>query len=56
MTTALSTAVDTEIVYNYTPEGAMLWFGIITVLAILASGLPARKATHISVRQSLAYA
>jgi len=32
-----------------------LWFVIITILAILASWLPARGATRISVRESLAY-
>ncbi len=55
MTSAMATALDADIVYHYTPQGALIWLGIITVLAILASGLPARKATHISVRQSLAY-
>ena len=55
MTTALSTALDTEIVYHYTPQGALYWLAIITILSILASGLPARKATRVSVRQSLAY-
>jgi putative ABC transport system permease protein len=55
MTEALSAAMGMEIVYHYTPQGAALWLGIITVLAILASGLPARRATKISVRESLAY-
>ena len=32
-----------------------MWLGIITVLSILASLLPARGATRISVRESLAY-
>ncbi len=40
--------------YNY---GAMLiWLGIVIVIAVLASILPARSATRISVRDSLAYA
>ena len=55
MTGALSAALGTEIVYYYTPQGAIMWLVIITFLAILASGLPARRATHISVRESLAY-
>jgi putative ABC transport system permease protein len=55
MTEALAAALGSDIVYYYTPQGALIWLGIITVLAILASGLPARKATRISVRQSLAY-
>jgi ABC-type lipoprotein release transport system permease subunit len=32
-----------------------LWFFVITVLATLASWLPARRASSISVRDSLAY-
>jgi putative ABC transport system permease protein len=55
MTEALSVAMGMEIVYHYTPQGAVVWLGVITFLAILASGLPARRATKISVRESLAY-
>jgi putative ABC transport system permease protein len=36
--------------------GALYWLGIITVLSIAASWFPARGATRISVRDSLAYA
>jgi putative ABC transport system permease protein len=55
MTEALSAALGVEIVYYYTPQGAIIWLGIITVLSVLASWLPARRATRISVRESLAY-
>ena len=55
MTRALSTALGSEIVYHYTPQGAGLWLAIITVLAALASWLPARRAARISVRESLTY-
>jgi len=55
MTAALSSALGVEIVYHYTPDGALMWLAIITILAGLASGLPARRATRISVRESLAY-
>lgn len=55
MAGALSAALGTEIVYYYTPNGALIWLAIITVLSIVASWLPARRATRISVRQSLAY-
>jgi putative ABC transport system permease protein len=44
-----------DIQYKYSPAGALLWLGIISVLSILASWLPARGATRISVRESLAY-
>ncbi len=55
MVVAIGQAFNNEYVYNYTPTGAILWFFIITVLSILASWFPARGATHISVRESLAY-
>ena len=55
MVIAMGQAFGGEYVYHYTPTGALLWLGIITVLSILASWLPARSAMRISVRQSLAY-
>ncbi len=55
MTQALGTALPTELVYIYKPTGALYWLIIITLLAIVASWLPARRATRISVRESLVY-
>lgn len=55
MVGALGDAFQLDLVYNYTLVGAITWFFIITVLAIIASWLPARGATKISVRESLAY-
>ena len=55
MVQALGSAFNLDIVYKFTPYGPILWFGIITVLSMFASGLPARGATRISVRESLAY-
>ena len=55
ITNALSSALAIDIVHFYTPQGAIIWFVIITVLSILASWIPARRATRISVRDSLAY-
>jgi putative ABC transport system permease protein len=55
MTQAMGVALQTEIVYRYTPVGAFYWLGIIVVLSIVASWFPARGATRISVRESLAY-
>ena len=52
---AIGSAFDLDLVYNYTLTGAILWFVIITILSILASFLPARGATRVSVRESLAY-
>lgn len=55
MVRGLSAALGGELVYQYTPTGALIWLGIITILAIAASGLPARAASRISVRESLVY-
>jgi putative ABC transport system permease protein len=55
MTQALGGALGFDLVYKYTPLGAALWLVIITILSIVASWLPARGATRISVRESLAY-
>jgi putative ABC transport system permease protein len=55
MTQAMGVALQSEIVYRYTPTGAIYWLAIIVVLSIIASWFPARGATRISVRESLAY-
>jgi ABC-type lipoprotein release transport system permease subunit len=55
MVQALGSAIGLDLVYKYTPVGALLWLAIITILSILASWLPARGATRISIRESLAY-
>ena len=55
MVQALGQTFNLDIIYKYQPTGAILWFVIITILAVLASWLPARGATRISVRESLAY-
>jgi putative ABC transport system permease protein len=55
MMQGLAAALGGELVYRYTPTGPLYWLGIITVLSIVASWFPARGATRISVRESLAY-
>ena len=52
---AVGNALQLDLVYKYTPTGATLWLVIITFLSIIASWLPARGATRVSVRESLAY-
>lgn len=54
-TQGLSLALNQQLVYQFTPAGALIWLVIITILAIIASALPARGASRISVRESLAY-
>lgn len=52
---ALGTILEFPFEYRYSSQSIWLWFGIIVALSIGASWLPARRATHISVRESLAY-
>jgi putative ABC transport system permease protein len=42
--------------YQYNWPAVGTWLGIVVMVSILASILPARGATRISVRDSLAYA
>jgi putative ABC transport system permease protein len=55
MTSAVGNAFQFEMIYKYQPTGAIAWLVIITILSVLASVLPARGATKVSVRESLAY-
>jgi putative ABC transport system permease protein len=55
MVGALGDAFQLDILYKFQPIGPLMWLGIITFLSVLASWLPARGATRISVRESLAY-
>lgn len=56
MTTVILTELfgDT-LLYQFRPTGSLLWLAIIVVLGMVASWLPARNATRVSVRESLAY-
>jgi putative ABC transport system permease protein len=47
---------DANLDYSYNLTAVGIWLGIIVVIAVIASILPARNATRISVRESLAYA
>jgi len=52
---ALGAAMQFPFTYHYSLNGMWLWLGIIVVLSMVASWLPARRATQISVWESLAY-
>lgn len=41
--------------YGFTMTGLIIWFGIVSVLSILASYMPARSATKLTIREVLAY-
>jgi putative ABC transport system permease protein len=55
MTQKLGSMINIEMTYHFTLAGPLYWLGIITVLSILASWLPARRAMGITVHESLAY-
>lgn len=47
---------DANLDYQYNYGAVIIWLIIIVIISVLASILPARNATQISVRESLAYA
>ncbi len=51
----ISEAIQFPAVYYYSMQGAWIWLAIVVALSLLASWLPARRATQISVQESLAY-
>lgn len=50
------TMLDVDLDYSYSYESVLIWLAVVLVIAVLAAIVPARNATRISVRQSLAYA
>jgi putative ABC transport system permease protein len=51
----LGDVIDFPAEYYPAMHGVWIWLGIVIVLSILASWVPARRATRISVNESLAY-
>jgi ABC-type lipoprotein release transport system permease subunit len=47
--------IDFPAVYDVSFQGIWLWLGVVIVLSLVASWLPARRAIRISVNESLAY-
>ncbi len=47
--------IKVPLVYQFAPEGILIWLGIVVVLAVIASYLPARNASRLVVREALAY-
>jgi putative ABC transport system permease protein len=57
MANALGTTLfEAHLDYQYSFQAVLIWLVIIVVISILASIIPARNASVISVRDSLAYA
>jgi len=54
-TTVGNTLLRAEPSYEFSTNGAILWLVIIIILALLASFLPARSASRLTVREVLSY-
>jgi putative ABC transport system permease protein len=50
-----NTLFSANLVFRYNAQAVAVWLVIVLVISTLASVIPARSATRISVRQSLAY-
>jgi putative ABC transport system permease protein len=53
--TAIGSAIDFELGFEYSVTSVWIWLAVITVIGIAASWLPARGAIRVSVRESLSY-
>ncbi|MFZ6027345.1 MAG: ABC transporter permease [Chloroflexota bacterium] len=47
--------LDTALAYTYALPGALLWLALVTLLAVIASSLPALNAVRLTVREVLSY-
>jgi len=52
---ALGKIIDFPFEYMYSSRSILIWLAIVVLLSLGASWLPSRRATRISVRESLAY-
>ena len=46
---------ETPIKVYFTPTGYLIWLGLVIILSVLASVLPARGASRLTIREVLAY-
>jgi putative ABC transport system permease protein len=47
--------MGTSLTFSYSIKGVWLWLGVVTLLSALASLIPARNASRLTVREVLAY-
>lgn len=40
---------------SFTPTGTLIWLGLVVILSVAASLLPARSAARLTIREVLAY-
>ena len=56
MSDVMSVAIfNTPATFTYTPLGLLIWLGLVALLSMFASILPARSAAHLTIREVLAY-
>jgi putative ABC transport system permease protein len=56
MSDVMSVAIfNTPATFTYTPLGVLIWLGMVSLLSMLASVLPARGAARLTIREVLAY-
>ena len=53
--TKIATFLDKPLVFVYTLSGPAIWLLIVSVISVIASLLPARRAVKMSIRETLAY-
>lgn len=51
----IADAIDFQFGYKYSAVGAVIWLGIVLILSVISSGMPAWKASRVSVREVLSY-
>ncbi len=47
--------LNSPLIFSYSREGCLGWFAIVTIIAIIASIMPAQNAMHITVREAISY-
>ena len=47
--------IDTEMSLKITPQGFVIWLGVVMLLSVVASIVPARSAARLTIREVLAY-
>jgi putative ABC transport system permease protein len=55
LTQLLAEAITTPLAYEFSWQGVGVWFVTVVVVSALASLLPARRASQVSVRDAIAY-
>jgi putative ABC transport system permease protein len=56
MSDVMSVAIfNTPATFTYTPVGVLIWLGVVALLSMVASVIPARAAAQLTIREVLAY-